>query len=331
VASPRPSRWLPDGRTRLLGIVGDPLAHSLSPALHTAVLRRLDRNLIYLPFPVTRNRLAGFLRRAPEMGILGLNVTTPYKDLAFRHVAAADAETRRTRMVNTLRCRGGRVVGFGTDGQGIVDWLEDAGLEDEAFGVLGFGATARSLVHRAWWRGRVPACVITRRPDAARRRLQGWASREPEPRRRAPARRSLGAPPPPRKARRARREPRQILRGAAPLVLGWAGLRAGSRLPQHPPAPRVWISTLPPGVRLPVAFWRLMDRRSVLLDLNYGAGRTGLAEEARSRSLRAADGLGPLLHQAARSLSFWMAEPVPVELFRWAAGRSRRSLHPTRG
>lgn len=287
----RANAHLPDGRTRLLGIVGHPLDHSLSPTLHTAVLRMLDRNLIYVPFPVTEARLPRFFQEAPGIGVIGLNVTTPFKELAARWVRAEDEETRRTSMVNTIRFGADGPSGFGTDGAGILRWLQEAGLAGRPFGLLGFGATARSLTYRAISQGQVPGAVVTRRPEEVRACLADWGVDPPD-------------------------------------LCSWDSVDAGGLLPGL----SVWISTLPDHARVPPeAWWKSLSRRAVVLDMNYGPGRARVAEAARERGLRAADGTGPLLHQAALSLSAWIGEEVPVGLFYRALGRSSRALRPGRG
>ncbi len=292
----------PNGRTRLLGILGDPLEHSLSPALHSAVLRRLDRNLLYVPLPVPEARLATFLREAGSMGIVGVNVTTPYKELVARRVTARDLETRRTRMVNTVTFTGARgaggAVGEGTDGAGVLSWLESVGADFEPLLILGGGPTARSVLHRAWMRG-WSATLVTRTPEAARRTLAAW----------------------PRIVAAGKRPGRgeELARSARPSVIGWDAIDSLS-------LPRLVISTLPPTVGASIArkrFFTALPPRSLVLDMNYGAGRIGLAEGARKAGCRAATGIGPLLHQAARSLSIWLQEDVPVSLFVHAwAGRT---------
>ena len=296
--------FLPNGRTRLLGILGDPIAHSLSPELHSAVLRHLDQNMLYLPIPVSAPRLGKFLGLAGDLGFVGCNVTTPFKERVLRAAEPRDTETKRTRMANTLSFpEGRRPLAEGTDGRGILGWLGDQGLGDEPFAVLGFGATARSLVHAAWSRGTPPVLVVTRRPGPVRRRLLAWAGVSGRPR----------------------------LKGPGPEVVAFAPGSKGSPGGAVPwAAVRVWVSTWPPGAVPPPCFWDVVSRRSVLLDLNYGPGRVSLADVARREGLRAADGLGPLLQQAARSLSVWLDRPVEAELFRKAAGVPRIRLRPSR-
>jgi shikimate dehydrogenase len=297
--SPRP-RWLPDGRTRILGIVGSPLEHSLSPTLHTAVLRALDRNLIYLPLPVSEDRLPALLSEAPGLGILGFNVTTPYKEAVARLVRPLDEETARTGVVNTVVIGEGGPAGCGTDGAGILQYLQTAGLEGVPYGVLGFGATARSLVHRGCRDGHPPAMIVTRRPDAVRAALASWGM--VQERIAVTTWDDLGLEP------------------------GGAGAKTASAA-----LPGVWVSSLPPEApSLPDRFWACAEPGAVLLDLNYGVGRTVRREEAWVHGWSSADGLGPLCCQAALSLSLWLGEDVPTGLYVRALGRTERSLRPGR-
>lgn len=302
---------LPNGRTRLLGIVGHPLAHSLSPEVHTAVLRRLERNLLYVPFEVSPDRLSSFLRRAGEWGIRGLNVTTPYKDRAFSVAHPVDDETRRTRMVNTLSYgpvdgaiqEGGGPHGEGTDGRGILAWLGSLGLSGTPLVVLGFGATARSLVHRALQDDWTVAAIVSRQPEGARSALRAWR----------------------RDAARADRSP---LPSATPAVHGWneiVRIGAAVRVREDLARPVVVISTLPPDATVPVRLVRALGSESVWIDMNYGP-RARLAPKLSREGRWHADGLGPLLHQAAASLARWLDRPVEVRLFREAAGVPQRRL-----
>lgn len=293
--SRRPGAPYPDGRTRLLGIVGDPLDHSLSPRLHSEVLRRMDRNLIYVPFPVSRRRLPSFVREAGSFGVLGFNVTTPYKEAVARYVRPADRETRRTGVVNTVSYGEGSAIGQGTDGAGILGFLRTAGLRDEPFGLLGFGATGRSLVWRSFAEEAPLAVLVTRRPEQAAQRCRKW--------------------------------------GGGVEVVSWNALRRGTSAGFQARVgrlPGLWVSTLPPAAPPPDDFWTVARAGGILCDLNYGSGRTTVMERARAAGWRATDGLGPLCHQAALALEIWLGVEVPVRLFHQALGRTARSLRPER-
>jgi shikimate dehydrogenase len=280
--------------------VGRPLEHSLSPTLQTAVLRALDRNLIYLPLPVSEDRLPALLSEAPGLGILGFNVTTPYKETVARLVRPLDDETACTGMVNTVVIAEGGPAGCGTDGAGILRYLQTAGLGGVPYGVLGFGATARSLTRRGLRDGCAPAVIVTRRPEEVRAVLASWST--------AQERIAVAGWDDPE------------------MEPGRVGAKTGSL-----PRPGVWVSTLRPDLpTLSDQFWAWAGAGAVLLDMNYGVGRTLRMEEARAHGWRSADGLGPLCCQAALSLSLWLGEDVPAGMYFRALGRTERSLRPGR-
>jgi shikimate dehydrogenase len=331
----RRAGWLPNGRTRILGIVGRPLEHSLSPTIHTAVLRALDRNLIYLPLPVSEDRLPGLLAEAPGLGILGFNVTTPYKETVARLVRPLDEETASTGMVNTVVIAEGGPAGCGTDGAGILRYLQIAGLGGVPYGVLGFGASARSLTHRGWLDGHAPAVIVTRRPDEVRAVLASWSEAQSVRGMRVAGDERSTLPerngPPERSGQAERSGPAERI-----AVTGWDGLgvetgQVGAKVASLP-RPDVWVSTLRPDIpTLPEQFWAWAGTGTVLLDLNYGFDRTVRMEEARMHGWWSADGLGPLCCQAALSLSLWLGEDVPVGMYvRALGGRTERSLRPGR-
>lgn len=316
-------RHLPSGSTQLFGILGDPLQHSLSPSLQTAVLRSLGVDGVYVPVPIGPSQIQSFFALAPSMGFVGVNVTTPFKELAAQQVEPLDRESERTGMVNTVcfhprsararartatgrtatgRTATGRTVttgkaalprGCGTDGAGILRWLEVHAPVGAAVGILGFGPTARSLLHRLWWKEpRRSVALVTRRPEDAARALAAWP---------------------------------KCGRGTGRLLGAGAGVFSWDNLPR---GVEVWISTLPPSTPVLEAFWSTAAG-TLLLDMNYGPSRNTLATTARQRGLVAADGLGPLLEQAALSLSIWLQEDVGSEPFRRALGVSPRRLGPT--
>lgn len=123
------------GTTRLVGIIGWPVQHSLSPRMHNAAFAALGLDWAYLPLPTPPERLDDAVRGLAALGFAGVNVTTPHK-LAVASLCAADVPS-----VNTLVVRDGGVEGFSTDAA-ILD-----GLSAERPVVLGDGGTAVAFMH----------------------------------------------------------------------------------------------------------------------------------------------------------------------------------------
>jgi len=136
------------GATRVAGIIGDPVTHSLSPRIHNAAFAAAGLDWVYVAFPVARGRAAAALDAMRSLGLAGLNVTMPHKtDVA----AACDALTDMAstlRSVNTVaRLDDGTLLGDSTDGDGFVRSLREAGvtIEGKHAIVLGAGGAARAV------------------------------------------------------------------------------------------------------------------------------------------------------------------------------------------
>jgi 3-dehydroquinate dehydratase/shikimate dehydrogenase len=152
-------RWLTiDGATEVFGVVGDPIGHSLSPAVHNAAFAHEGLNAVYLAFRVPAGPaafsqfLAGIIQR-PWLDVRGLSITAPHKTSAFEHIKdALDPLTRRIGAVNTLTFEGNDVLGNNTDYQGAVNWLttalscDMADLAGSTVTILGNGGMARTIV-----------------------------------------------------------------------------------------------------------------------------------------------------------------------------------------
>jgi shikimate dehydrogenase len=266
------------GSTRVVGVIGDPVGHSRSPAMHNAAFAALDLDWVYVAFPVPRGDGAAAVRSVPSLGLAGLNVTMPHKadaasacdDLA-PHAAALGA-------VNTVVHERGALVGHSTDGDGFLRALDD---EDVAVGgrralVLGAGGAARAIAH-ALGRAGAAVTVAARRPDAARDAAAL-----------APDGSSTGLDD-------LRVQEFDVIVNATPL-----GMR---------------------GEPSPVDAARLHEGQFVF-DTVYPAD-TPLLLQARARGVRAAGGLGMLVHQGALSFALWTGITPPVEVMRAAASARR--------
>jgi len=135
-----------DAATRVYGVVGDPVSHSLSPAIMNAALRRENVNGVYLPLHAkTLKDLMACMRDIP---IHGLSVTMPYKESIIQHLDNTDSHTTKIGACNTVvRAQDGKLYGFNTDTAGVVRPLERRITIDKArVLVLGAGGAARAAV-----------------------------------------------------------------------------------------------------------------------------------------------------------------------------------------
>ena len=138
--------YLPDAETRLYGIVGDPVEHSLSPAMHNAAFRALGINAVYLAFCVTSAESA--VRAIRDLNIQGVSVTIPHKESMIQFLDQADEFVSAIGAVNTIKNRDGRLCGTNTDWIGAVKALQEkAAIEGKRAVVLGAGGSARAVVY----------------------------------------------------------------------------------------------------------------------------------------------------------------------------------------
>jgi 3-dehydroquinate dehydratase/shikimate dehydrogenase len=112
-----------DEETRVFGVIGDPVGHSLSPLIHNSAFKALGINAVYLPFRVPRDTLPEFLRAFEQLPVEGYSVTIPHKEAAAVVARFKDVTVDRTKAANTLVRRDGGFAAFNTDYQGVLDTL----------------------------------------------------------------------------------------------------------------------------------------------------------------------------------------------------------------
>lgn len=107
------------GNTKVLGIFGDPVKHSLSPAMHNKMIDCLKLDMVYVPWRVRAGKLEKALAGVKAMEIQGINLTIPHKEKALRHLDEISDEVKLTGAANTVVNREGRLIGHNTDGKGF--------------------------------------------------------------------------------------------------------------------------------------------------------------------------------------------------------------------
>ena len=103
-----------DGRTRICGLIGNPVEHTLSPVIHNTLAQRFGHNLVYVPFPVEAGRVTEAVAGASALQLLGLNVTVPYKGEVIPCLCEVDSLAAAIGAVNTLVAAPGGFKGYNT-------------------------------------------------------------------------------------------------------------------------------------------------------------------------------------------------------------------------
>lgn len=154
-------------RTRVYGVIGDPIAHSLSPVLHNAGFRARKIDAAYLPFHVTR--LDDFLAAIDRLGVAGFSITLPHKERILPHLHHIDPLARTVGAANTVVVkRAGKLFGYNTDCLGILRALENRmTIPGSRILIFGAGGVARAAAF-ALVKGGASISICARRPERAR-------------------------------------------------------------------------------------------------------------------------------------------------------------------
>jgi len=284
-----------DGETIVIGLIGWPVGHSYSPAMHNAAAAALGLNLVYVPMPVAPERLADALRGLPALGIRGVNVTVPYKEAVLPQLDAVYPAAQIIGAVNTIVVGDGRLTGFNTDWSGFLADLESYRLA--LYGrdclILGAGGSARAVAYALLRRG-CRVTIAARRPEQAEKVAADMSRAFPEAA-------TVAAVALDEVVTTAAHLDAPILINTTPL--GMADSRSGEWVERSP-----W----PDGAPFPAG--------SFVYDLVYNPSPTRLMMQARDAGLRAADGLGMLVRQAAEAFEVMTGRRPEVEVMRERAG-----------
>jgi len=271
------------GFTQIAGVIGDPVRHSLSPALHNAAYAALGFDARYLAFPVRPGRVGEVLAGALAMGFLGLSVTTPHKDAA---AAAADQRSPAVERLGAANCiafGAGVSVAESTDGLGLLDDLRVAcGFHPagQRCAVIGAGGAGRSVALALSDAGAAVVGIVNR--TASRAQVAAELA--------APVGVVIDV----------------AELGEYDLVVNATsiGLAPGSGGPDDP------------GVALAAS----LTAGQLVYDLVYHPARTAFLDAAAHHGAEVRNGLGMLVHQAAHQVQRFTGLEAPLEVMWMAVG-----------
>ena len=271
-------------RTQLCAVIGNPIAHSLSPAIHNAAFSALDLDFVYLAFPVedVRSALAGM--RA--IGTFrGMSVTIPHKMEAMRWVDEVAEVDRSIGSINTVIHENGRLIGLGTDGPAALQAITDRGVNPDGKRVLmlGAGGAARAISFTLARKTHLAELVIL---DINEPLLQQLGS-------------DLRA------GTRTRIDTRLLNPQSLAEAMAHTDLIVHcTSIGMHP---RVDVSLIPP---------ELFRSGQVVLDIVYTPLETKLLADARARGLQTIPGVDMFVNQAALQFRHFTGVDAPVEAMR---------------
>ena len=159
-----------NGKTKLMGLIGNPVEHTLSPVIHNTIAESMAENMVYVPFPV-REDIEAAIKGAYALGIQGMNITVPYKSDAIPYLAQIDKEAAIIGAVNTLVRVDGGYKGFNTDLPGLYRALLSEGIEVKGNKVIivGAGGAARAAAFMCAFNGAESLVILNRTVEKAQR------------------------------------------------------------------------------------------------------------------------------------------------------------------
>jgi shikimate dehydrogenase len=275
------------GTTTLVGVIGFPIEHSLSPPMHNAAFRALGMDWAYVAFRVEPIQIEAAIRGVVALGMVGINVTIPHKEAAAMLVDEVDEAAQALASVNTIHNVDGVLRGYSTDGSGFVRSMEEAGfaLEGTAVALIGAGGSARAVAFALARAGVSRLAVIARRPKKAAEvaemvgRHAGHAASAVD---------------------LASDAARDAVR-SADVVVDTTSVGMYPNVEVPPVIPADWLR---PG--------------QLVCDLTYNPRETVLLRAARSAGASTLDGTGMLVHQGAIAFELWTGRKAPVEVMRGA-------------
>lgn len=269
--------------TRVVGVIGDPVRHSLSPVLHNAAFAAADLDWTYVAFHVASGMGAQAVDAVRALSIEGLSVTMPHKSVVAGAVDELSQDGRALGSVNTVVRRGTKLVGESTDGPGFIAALEEAGFDPAGkhCTVIGAGGAGRAVVLALARAGARRITIVNRNQDRAEMAvaLGGGVAVH-------------GGP---------------LSVSGADLVVNATPLGMASEPADHrdPTAPSEWTAQLARG--------------QFVNDLVYRPMVTPLLRAAAAAGATVLNGLPMLVHQAALQFELWTGQRAPVAAMRIAA------------
>ena len=279
------------GETRICGIIGDPVEHSMSPVMHNAAFEALGINYVYLPFHVRKEELKAAINGMRALNIAGLNVTIPHKMAVIPFLDKLDLLAGKMGAVNTVTNENGELAGYNTDASGFLQALRVQGVEPDGkkIVILGAGGAAKGIsfilagagaslviLNRTLYRAKELASQIA---QDCQQKIEAMTLNEPNLKR--------------------------AFDGADILVNTTS------------------VGMTPDVDRTPVP-GHLLDSRLMISDIVYNPLETKLLREAKAAGARTIGGLDMLVWQGALAFEKWTGQKAPFEIMKQAAVKALR-------
>jgi shikimate dehydrogenase len=267
-------------QTKLYAIVGDPVEHSLSPAMQNAAFQASNFNAIYVALKVTSSMLNKAVEGFKAINLVGFNVTIPHKIAVIKHLDQLNLSAEEIGAVNTVVHSDGKLIGYNTDGPGALAALREANVDPRGMSVviLGAGGAARALAYSL-------------APTAERLTILN------------------------RTAKKASQLAREVERAKGKHVV-WGGLES-KNLQRELTASNLLVNATSLGMyphydESPVKA-EFLHGSLIVFDIIYNPQRTRLIHEAEMVGAKTVGGMMMLVYQGALAFELWTGKKAPVE------------------
>ena len=274
------------GKTRVCGVIGDPIEHTLSPIMHNAAFNALKLDYAFLAFKVKPAEVENAVNGMRALNILGLNVTMPHKKAVINYLDEIDQTAKFLNAVNTIHNKNGKLLGFNTDGIGALKALKENGVNPKGKRVLllGSGGAARAIAYALVQEA--DELVVLNRTVEQAKELASLLER--------PFNKKVVADSLSPKIIQDNLRDSDILVNATSV-----GMKPNAN--QSPVAPE-WLK---PNL--------------AVMDIVYNPIETKLAKDAKAAGAKVISGVEMLIYQGAASFEIWTGKSAPVEVMRKAA------------
>jgi len=274
------------GTTKLLGVIGDPIEHSLSPVMHNAAIAHLGVDYVYLPFPVKTADLGVAIGGFNAIGLQGFSVTIPHKQAILSVLSEVSAVAKVVGAVNTVWRTDSGWSGTNTDVEGFIaplqaydwDWSQTMPV------ILGHGGAARAVVVGLTQLGCTEIHIVGRDVQRLSQFQQSW----------------INAP--------------------LPIIIN---VHRWEQLPELISQADLVVNTTPVGMYpnvdqspIDAAAMQKLKEGAIAYDLIYTPNPTQFLQQAQQQGAITIDGLEMLVQQGAAALKIWLEQTPPVDIMR---------------
>jgi len=273
------------GKTRVCGVIGDPIEHTLSPTIHNAAFNHLNLDFVFLAFRVKAADLEKAIQGMRGLGIHGLNVTMPHKSTVISFLDEVDPTVKFLGSANTILNKEGRLSGFNTDGVGALKALRENGAElsEKKVLLLGAGGAAKAIAFALAEVGEL--VVLNRTADKAKELAAVLGQRF--------GKKVVGGP-------LSSDTVQKNLRDSDILI-------NSTKVGMHPHENQTIVEPQ----------WLRSDL--TVMDIVYNPIETRLAKDAKAAGAKVISGVEMLIYQGAASFELWTSRSAPIEVMRRAA------------